>query len=100
MAYYAFNGDNSIEARQLRSALDNFRSGLAGIKRARDTMNGSTDQQIVDRFGVYAVTGGNTAIQQAQGLKAEIASDIGKLETNASQTGVLDAINQLLAVTG
>lgn len=101
MAYYPFNGDNSQESRNLRAGLDNLRSGLAALKRARDIMANATDAQVAERFGVYPSTsGGSDQVNQAIGLKAEVSSDLARLETNASQTGVLDAINQLLSKLG
>src|SRR4051812_4598802 len=100
MAFYKFNRDLPM-GQILRSGLDNLRDGMAKLKRCTDDMAQMTDAQISDIFGVAPTTvGGNDADVQSSGLKAELASDIGKLFTDGSQTNVNAALNQLFAQTG
>lgn len=99
MAFYKFNRDLPMGA-VLRSGLDNLRDGMEKLKRCSDAMTQMSDAQISDIFGVSAAPGGNTADQQSAALKAELASDVGKLYTDGSQTNVNAALNQLLAQTG
>lgn len=99
MAFFKTNRDLPMGA-ILRSGLDNLRDGLHKLKRISDAMEQMSDAQVVDVFGVAAAPGGNTDVQQAAALKAELAADVGKLFSNASQTGVADAWAQLLNQTG
>lgn len=99
MTFYKFNRDLPMGS-ILRTGLDSLRDGMAKLKRCNDDMAQMTDAQITDIFGVSAAPGGNTADQQSAALKAEMASDVGKLFTDASQTGVSSALNQLFSQTG
>ena len=100
MAFYKFDGESKVLGRILRTGLDNLRDGIYKLSRINADMQQMSDQQIVDAFGVEAVSGGNTATQQAAALKAELASDVGKLLTDASQDNVNAALNQMFAQTG
>jgi hypothetical protein len=100
MAFYQFGGESKPRGRLLRTGLDSLRDGIAKLTRINADMAQMNDAQIVDEFDVLAEPGGNTALQQAAGLKAELASDVGKLLTDGSQSGVQSALNQLLAQTG
>jgi hypothetical protein len=95
--YYPFNKDATDDARNLRTALDQLRSGREGLRRALASMNQSTNQQIADRWGVYPTTsGGADQVAQSTALKAELASCMAQVEGGA----VLAAIDQLFAKTG
>lgn len=102
MAFYAFNGDVSAQSRLLRTGLDNLRDAIYKLNHISSNMNLMTNQQIVDVFGVSAQTDGTpqTALQQAAGLKAELAADVAVLLTDASQTNVQTKLTQLLSMTG
>jgi hypothetical protein len=100
MAFYKFDGESKPLGRILRTGLDNLRDGIYKLSRINNDMVQMTDEQIVDAFGVSPVESGNTAVQQAAALKAELASDVGKLLIDSSQTNVNSALNQLLAQTG
>ena len=101
MPYYEFNGENTPRGRNLRTGLDNLRDGLYKLTREMKDMEQMTATQIVANYGVAADSeNSQTAAQQAAGLKAELTSDIGKLLTDASQTNVSSALNQLFAQTG
>lgn len=99
MAFYQFNGEGTPSGRILRTGLDNLRDAIYKLSRVNAVMSQATDDQIVALFGVSA-SNGQTAAQQAAALKAELASGVGKLLTDASQTNVNAALNQLLAQTG
>ena len=100
MAFYAFNGEGTVMGRILRTGLDNYRDGVYKLSRINDCFAQMSDQQIVDAIGVSAVSGGNTAVQQAAALKAEMAADVAKLLTDNSQTNVKLSLTQMLAQTG
>lgn len=100
MAFYKFDGESKPLGRILRTGLDNLRDGIYKLSRINSDMQQMTDAQIVDAFGVEAVSGGATAAEQAASLKAELASDVGKLLTDAQQTNVKSALDQMFAQTG
>lgn len=101
MAFYKFNGEGGPRPRNLRTGLDQLRDGLYRLSRELDDMNQMTDAEIA---AIYEVSpnGDNsqTAIQQAASLKAELASDIGRLLTDSSVTNVNAGLKQLFAQTG
>lgn len=99
MAFYQFNGDGSYHGRILRTGLDNLRDGIYKLSRINAIMAQASDAQIVALFGVQS-SNGETALQQAASMKAELASAVGKLQTDASQTNVQAALNQMLAQLG
>lgn len=99
MAFYQFNQGTAMGV-VLRSGLNGLRTALDSLRRVNASFAQMTDAQIVDAILLQPVAGGNTAVQQAAALKAELASDVGKLLTDASQTNVNAALNQLLAQTG
>lgn len=105
MAFYAFDDQNKPLGRILRSGLDNLRDGIYKLNRVNSDLNQMTTQQIIDALGITNVkdTSGTetvSAATQAANAKAELASDVGKLNTDASQTNVMSALNQMLAQFG
>lgn len=100
MPFYVFDRGSTPLGRTLAAGLDGLRAALTNLARVNADMAQMTDQQIADEFVVKAVTAGNTAVQQAAALKAEMSADVGKILTDASQSGVFSALNQLLAQTG
>lgn len=84
----------------LKNDLSNFFTAFARLQTHNSVMTNMTNQQIVDSYGVQAISDGTpqTALQQAATLKAEMAADIGRLATDS--TGVLAALQQLRAMTG
>ncbi len=84
----------------LANDLKSFYKSFANLQVTNSVLNNMTNQQIVDVFGVQAISDGTpqTALQQAATLKSEMAADIGRLATD--NTGVLAALNQLRAMTG
>lgn len=101
MAFIRFNGEGKPRARNLRTGLDQLRDGLYRLRREMDDMNQMSDVEIADQYEV-SPNGDNsqTAAQMAATLKAELASDIGKLTTDAQVTNVQAALSQLFAMTG
>ncbi len=99
MNFYEFDR-NTPMGFVLGRGLDGLRSALNDLNRINADFGQMSDAQIVSQIGVKAAPGGNTALQQAAALKAEMASDVSKLLTDASQSGVASALNQLLAQTG
>ncbi len=99
MNFYEFDR-NTPMGFVLGRGLDGLRSALNDLTRINADFGQMSDAQIVSQIGVKAAPGGNTALQQAAAFKAEMASDVSKLLTDASQSGVAGALNQLLAQTG
>ena len=89
MAYYPMD-ETKNPTRTLRQGLTQLRDGLYRLKWTLDAMNQMTDAQIAAAYGFADST-------VAAAAKAELASDIGKLLTDASQTNVNAATQQMLS---
>ena len=101
MAYIPFNGQNKPRAQNLRVGLDQLRDGLYRLQRETKNMAQMSDAEVALQYDVQAsADNSQTAAQNAATLKAEVASDVGKLLTDASQTNVNAAITQMLAMLG
>jgi hypothetical protein len=97
MAFYKTNRDLQLGS-VFRSGLDNLRDGMDKLQRCHKTMQQQTPGQVADLFGVAPTEpGGDDAVAQAQGLRDEVASTIGKLLNPDSD--VFKAIDKLLSVT-
>ncbi len=92
MAFYEFSTSNKMGG-AVDTGLKGLRSALL-LTNVLASFNQMTDEQIANDMGMSAVSGGNSAVQQAAAFKAELASDVAQL------VSVQAALNQLLAQTG
>jgi len=76
--------------KNLRFGLNSLRDAMNRLNACLGAMNQMTDAQIASHFGFPDST-------TAAAAKSELASDVGKLLTDASQTSVNSALNQMLS---
>jgi hypothetical protein len=104
MSYIPFNGSNKPRAQNLRIGIDQFRDGWQKLLREMDDMSVMSDEEVKIQYDVQdsadVASGGQTALQNAASLKAELLADISKLQTDDQQVGVNSALKQLLRFLG
>jgi len=93
MAFYPFDGEGKPLGRILRTGLDNLRDGIYKLARINDDLQQMTDAQAVTAIGFPDTT-------VAAAAKAELASDVGKLLTDDSQSNVRASLVQMFAQFG
>lgn len=94
VAHLLFN-PQIVAGRRLRGALDQFESGFMALQEEVATMlqmlnSGVADDYLKQQYGFPDVS-------TAQAAYNELASDVGKLQSNSSQDNVNAAILQMLA---
>jgi hypothetical protein len=88
MARYVLDESKPL-ARVLRDGLNSLRNGIYKLSWVLGALNQGSDQDNADALGLA-----NTTL--AANAKSELSSDVGKLQTDASQSNVKAALQQML----